>query len=197
VKLVVALVLAAITVFGAGFFCERMLSQSEVEPASTRFLGFFDAELPAYDTLEEAGVRASLRASQCSFVYECGGAIAQRPDGKFVVGPVMSSYSGDSVEVPHGVPDGWKLVADFHTHPCLSSSHTPSYFSGPDVANSVRYHIVGFVVDLCTGLVHEFDPSKLSGEGAKAALSGGYSTLGKIVGHITVNGLDLEPVMGL
>src|SRR5580658_3157082 len=61
---------------------------------------------PSYDTLEEAAVHGAQRLYECSHVYECGGSIAQRPDGKFVVGPVRTDYSGDSVAISHGVPMG-------------------------------------------------------------------------------------------
>jgi hypothetical protein len=152
--------------------------------------------LPAYSTLEEAGTRAIARAYQCSHVYECGGVIAQRPDGKYVVGPVRSDYSGDSVEIAYGVPMGYKLAADYHIHPCLPQSHHVAYFSPADTSNNIARHLIGFMGDLCTGKVHEFDPLTMKPD-TDTLEDGLYLTQGKIVGQISVDGTKQEPNTGL
>jgi hypothetical protein len=156
------------------------------------------AGLPAYDTLEEAGVHAIARAYKCSHVYECGGAIAQRPDGKFVVGPVYSSYEGDSLEIHHRVPPDWTLVADFHTHPCLPQHHDVPYFSPPDLISAISSHVIAFMGDTCTGNVHMFVPGKDAPDNEQPPNDPGvYLTQGRIVGHITVDGIDVEPNTGM
>jgi hypothetical protein len=153
--------------------------------------------LPAYDTLEEAGVHGVLRAYECSHAYECGGPIAMRPDGKFVVGPVKSTYSGDSVELSHGVPAGWILVADYHTHPCNNTSHAVSFFSPQDIAGYELRKIVGFMGDLCTGDVHEFRPGVDSPNGDPIPGEPGYwLSHGRVVGQIQVDGKSQEPNTG-
>lgn len=155
-------------------------------------------DLPAYDTLEEAGVHAIARAYQCSHAYECGGPIAQRPDGKFVVGPVYSSYLGDSLEMHHGVPPGWKLVADYHTHPCLPQHHDVPYFSPQDLEGYLSERLPGFMGDLCTGNVHEFVPGKDAPDNEEPPNDPGvHLTQGRIVGHIAVDGIDQEPNTGM
>jgi hypothetical protein len=153
-------------------------------------------DLPAYDSLAEAGVAAIARDYKCSHVYECGGVIAQRPDGKFVVGPVRSDAAGDSVSLHYIVPSGWKLVADQHTHPCLPDSHHVNYFSPADVSNNLSGAIPGFMGDLCTGKVHFYDPATMSPNDEKTE-DGFHLTQGKIVGQITVDGKSQEPDVGL
>jgi hypothetical protein len=155
-------------------------------------------DLPAYATLEEAGVHAIQRAYECSHYYECGGVIAQRPDGKFVVGPVESDGDGTSVSIRHSVPSGWKEVASYHTHPCLTKTHLPSFFSPQDIEGDVELRETGFLGDLCTGDVHEFTPGRDSPNDAEAGLDTGvWLTHGRIIGHITVDNTVIEPNTGL
>jgi hypothetical protein len=154
--------------------------------------------LTGYDTLEEAGVHGIERAYQCSHVYECSGSIALRPsDGKYVVGPVRSDYSGDSVQVVHGVPMGWKLVADFHTHPCNADSHDVGYFSPQDMAEVTALKITGFMGDLCTGEVHAFTPGRDKPNDVYLEDQEIYLSKGRIIGHITVDGKSQEPDQGI
>lgn len=153
--------------------------------------------LPAYDTLEEAAVHAEERAYKCSHVYECGGVIAVRPDGKYVVGPVKTSYSGDSLGSGHSVPSKWKLAGDYHTHPCLPDSHLPGYFSSQDTMSNTFLRIPGFVADLCTGKIHEFDPATTRSDAEFGEAADGYLTSGKIIGQIAVEGKSLEADTGL
>jgi hypothetical protein len=152
--------------------------------------------LPSYATIEEAGLQAILRAYKCSPYYECTGAIAQRPDGRFVVGSVHSDYSGDKVEGAHGVPKGWKLVGDFHTHPCLPDSHYPGVFSPEDIDSIMAHGVIGFLGDLCTGKVHMFDPHTMAPQ-THLFEDGSWSTEGKVIGVIPVSGLSVEPKQGM
>jgi hypothetical protein len=152
--------------------------------------------LPSYATIEEAGLQAILRAYKCSPYYECTGAIAQRPDGRFVVGSVHSDYSGDKVEGAHGVPKGWRLAGDFHTHPCLPESHYPGIFSPQDIEDILEHGVVGFLGDLCTGKVHMFDPRTMAPH-THLFEDGSWSTEGKVIGVIPVTGVSLEPVQGM
>lgn len=153
--------------------------------------------LPAYNTLEEAGVHAIERAYKCSHAYECAGALAQRPDGKFVVGPVRSDYSGDSVRIQHRVPIGWKLVGDYHTHPCNADSHANPFFSGEDMASVTELRITGFMGDLCTGKVHEFTPGKdVPNDEQPDKEDPVWLTQGRVIGQIKVDGKSMEPDEG-
>lgn len=153
-------------------------------------------KLPMYDTLEEAGVAGALRAYQCSHYYECGAPIAQRPDGKFVVGPMLSSRAGDHTEMSHAVPKGWKLVADIHDHPCLADTHYTDFFSSQDLTGGYESKIVVFMGDQCTGKVHEFDYTKDSPNDTKVE-EDTYLTHGRIIGSFPVDGKSAEPKVGL
>lgn len=154
--------------------------------------------LPAYPTLEEAGVYAAKRLYQCSHVYECGGVIAKRPDGKFEVGPVSSSYDGDHVGIDHSVPPGYKMVADYHSHPCLPDSHAVEFFSPQDIAGDTALRIVGFMLDECTGAVHEFTPGRDAPNDVQVdEMELIFLTRGRVVGHIVVDGKNQEPKTGL
>jgi hypothetical protein len=154
--------------------------------------------LPSYGTLEEAGIAGIARDYQCSHVYECGGLIAQRPDGRFVVGPVHSDYEGDSVSMPSVVPKDWKRAGTHHTHPCMPTSHEVPFFSPQDLMGDISGHTIGFMGDLCTGEVHEFNPAKDAP--ADTPLPGDkdtWSTKGRIIGKIAVDGVSTEPKTGL
>ena len=155
--------------------------------------------LPGYDTLEEAAVHMAARLYQCSHAYECAGVIAQRPsDGKFVNGPVRSSYSGDSVEYSLTVPEGWKLAAAAHSHPCNPQSHANPYFSPMDLQGYLTYKVTGIMVDLCTGKVHEFDYLRDSPNNeSPPEMPGSWMTQGRIVGQIDVDGASQEPKQGM
>lgn len=152
--------------------------------------------LTGYDTLEEAAVHAVERAYACSHVYECGGVIAVREsDGKYVVGPVSSSYSGDSVQFRHGSPLGSHVVATYHTHPCHPQSHFDEYFSPEDLMGDITEHLVGIMGELCTGRVHEFDPLSMRPD-TDEVQPGTFITQGKIIGQIKVDGASVEPDQG-
>lgn len=153
-------------------------------------------DLPRYDTIEEAGVHAIMRAYQCSHYYECGGLIARDTKGKYVVGPVRSNDAGDMVNTGSTVPEDFTLVGDYHIHPCLKDSHYVNYFSPQDVSAYLTAQVIGFMGDMCTGEVHEFDPAKDKMADTKIA-ENLYLTKGRIIGHILVDGKSVEPDTGL
>lgn len=194
----------ALLLMGGGSIVAGIVALAPVpSPASGKVLilgaedsGALLESLPSYATLEEAGVHAIEKAYACSHYYECGGPIAQKPDGRYVVGPVRSDASGDSVGMSHTVPAGWKLVADYHTHPCLADTHYVDFFSPQDLSNSFSSKIIGFMGSLCDGNVHEFDPSRDSPNDVKVD-DDIYLTHGRIIGKISVDGKSVQPVTGL
>jgi hypothetical protein len=114
-----------------------------------------------FDTIQEAGVYALQNAYNQSNAYEYGGIILETSEHKFLISAPTTKYSGDSTEIDHTNTHfkTW-IVADYHTHPCLPYTHITSLFSEPDLASNMYLNIIGFIGDLCTGKVHEFDPSK-------------------------------------
>lgn len=145
-------------------------------------------QLPTFNTLVEAGVHGIARAYQCSRNYECGGIIASNQAGKFVVFPVKSDYASDHVGIDTDTPDGYIVVATYHTHPCISR-YVTQVFSPADIMNSLLGEQIGFMGDLCTGKVHEFDPNvdKPNTEQVESNL---WLTQGRIVGQIKLT----EPI---
>lgn len=51
------------------------------------------------------------------------------------------------------------LVGLYHTHPCKPDEYFSQYFSPQDLVSAFYYHVPSFILDECTGEVHEFDPA--------------------------------------
>lgn len=140
-------------------------------------------ELKRYDTLHEAAMRAALRLEECSHYYECSSVIVRDPvDGKFLVGPTRTDYASDSVEIFKHVPARFTLVADVHSHPCLPNHYT-GFFSPDDAILSLTSRVTSYMVDLCTGSVHEFIPGTTRVDDTEVE-SGRYLTEGAIIGRV-------------
>jgi len=96
---------------------------------------------------------------------------------------------------------GDTLVALYHTHPCKSEAYFPQYFSPQDLVSAFFYRVPTFILDECTGKVHEFDPvhdhAADTGTVVKVLRKDGTShwlrlPAGRIVGDIGDNGPDLS-----
>lgn len=138
-----------------------------------------------YDTLHEAAVHAAVRLEECSHFYECAGLIVQKPGEKsFIVGPVHTSYQSSHVAIQdEDLPQGWKIAADVHSHPCLPG-YVTAVFSPTDLIGALMSRTTSFMVDLCTGDVHEFIPGVTRVDETKMEDEDVYLTGGKIVGHV-------------
>jgi len=53
---------------------------------------------------------------------------------------------------------GDTLVGLYHTHPCKPNAYFSQYFSPQDLISAFFWHVPTFILDECTGKVHEFDP---------------------------------------
>jgi len=53
---------------------------------------------------------------------------------------------------------GDTLVGLYHTHPCKPDAYFSQYFSPQDLISAFFWHVPTFILDECTGKVHEFDP---------------------------------------
>lgn len=196
-QLLRGLVIAA--VFALGFFSDRysqrpisLTQQLALSPEIQAKL----MALPSYETVNEAAVILSARLYQCSHVYECSGVIALQSDGRYSTSAVRSDEQGDRVSVIKVVPPGWKIVADVHSHPCLPDSHFPAVFSPEDVSSATMHRTPGYMVNLCTGVVRVFDPTKDSPNDAVLEEVDFYGAIGRIVGTIPVDGKSVEPNEG-
>jgi hypothetical protein len=145
------------------------------------------AELTRFGTLHEAVMYDAVRLERCSHYYECAGVIAIDPSGKFVASAVHSDYAGDHVSMNHDVPPGWVLAADIHSHPCVPH-HVPSMFSPQDMIGSIITRTTSFMVDFCTGDVHEFIPGVTRPD--LMPVDNIWLTPGIIVGHVPAFALE-------
>lgn len=140
------------------------------------------SEWKRFDTLHEAAVAGAQRLVECSVYYECGGHIYKH-EGKFVMGPVHSNYASNTVTIPDDGPTGWETAADIHSHPCAPKNVT-QVFSPEDMIGAIVYRIpVAYMLDMCTGDVHEFIPNvtKIDEEQIDGEV---WLSQGKIIGHI-------------
>jgi len=98
---------------------------------------------------------------------------------------------------------GQTLVALYHTHPCNPRDYFPQYFSPQDLISAFFYHVPTFMLDECTGNVHEFDPltDRASDTGVLVTITQKNGTVrrvrlpsGRIVGNIGDTGPDLSVI---
>ncbi|GEM_PF-1254703 len=101
---------------------------------------------------------------------------------------------------------GDTLVALYHTHPCKPREYFPQYFSPQDLVSAFFWHVPTFILDECTGDVHEFDPTldraRDTGVAVVIRLKNGRSRrvrlpAGRIVGNIGDRGPDLSLIESL
>jgi hypothetical protein len=142
-----------------------------------------------YKTLREAATYALANAYKLSHFYEVGGVITRLDDGTFGIGRPTSDFSGHEVEISHNPLQVYgTIVADYHTHPCNSSTHVPALLSPQDVVDNLEHALIGYMANLCTGKIVEFDPAK--DKVNPLTLSEGYAA--REVGQITVDGQVLD-----
>lgn len=98
---------------------------------------------------------------------------------------------------------GDKLVAIYHTHPCKSKQYFSQYYSPQDLISAYYYNVPSFILDECTGDVHEFDPAvdhaRQSGIAVNILRRDGTPRLvhlpaGRIVGNVGDHGPDLSVI---
>jgi hypothetical protein len=155
------------------------------------------SEWERFGDLHAAAIYAALRLENCSHYYECSGYIALDPAGKFVVSPVRTDYNSDNVRVEDDEgPSDWKVVADFHSHPCVPHHYT-GLFSGEDMIGALMGRKTAFMVDLCTGDVHEFVPGRDRVDVEPIHEGDEFLSPGKVIGHVPAYPNDPQASEGL
>jgi hypothetical protein len=146
-----------------------------------------------FNTPTEAAIFAFIYIAHTSEYYEYGGQIVQLPDGKYAVSRPVTNYEGDHVAFSAD-PDDYegKIVASYHTHPCLPFSHIPDHFSTDDLVGSRAFNRPIYMLDFCTGNVHYWAPGDPVEQGPVDTLIPIELAVGKIVGHVEVSGKPLE-----
>lgn len=127
--------------------------------------------------------------------WEHGGIVFLRNGQMIHTSPAITDSQSDSLWI---VPRNLKgpsdvLLAMYHTHPCLPDSHFPQYFSVPDIAISLFERVPTFVLDECSGMVHEFDPTVDDPNKTEETVTGGHHVvIGRIIGNIGQVGRNVE-----
>jgi len=112
-----------------------------------------------YDTMLQAAVAGLQLSYDRSNAYEYGGVIVSTTNGKFRISDPETSYRGDGVQIDYDNDyAGYQVVATYHTHPCLPYSHWPAVFSDGDANSDTQVGTVGYMADLCSGVVRQFIP---------------------------------------
>jgi hypothetical protein len=98
---------------------------------------------------------------------------------------------------------GDTLVGLYHTHPCKSKEYFSQYYSPQDLISVYFYNVPSFILDECTGDVHEFDPAvdhaRDSGTAVTVMRHDGTPRIvhlpaGRIVGNVGDRGPDLSQI---
>jgi proteasome lid subunit RPN8/RPN11 len=166
------------------------------------------ADPTKFDNINEAAAHAFYALyNDHPHAYEYGGVIFKTPDGKFVPSaPDSDVHSVDHTEIDHD-PEHYEIdgaiVADYHSHPCVIGYHT-GQFSPADLHSSRETQTMAFMLDECTGDIHEWTPGDpydkpeyhVTGLPEGIVLppevlkhfAGPQLAVGKIVGHIKVDG---------
>jgi hypothetical protein len=93
------------------------------------------------------------------------------------------------------------LLGLYHTHPCKTKEYFSQYYSPQDLISVYYYNVPSFILDECTGDVHEFDPAvdhaRESGIAVTIKRRDGtprvvHLPAGRIVGNIGDRGPDLS-----
>jgi hypothetical protein len=171
--------LAAMLISSSAFGQVAHVPEPTIAPVSTGLWHHFL-------DINTAATYAALRLEQCSIHYECSSVIYIDPRGIFVVGPSRTDYQSDHVQiVASDGPSDWAIAANVHSHPCLPDYYT-SVFSPQDMMGALLERTTSYMVDLCTGDVHEFIAGLTRTDTEK--VGDVWMTGGLIVGHVPAIG---------
>ena len=152
----------------------------------------------ASTSLQEEAVRALKDAhdSPNGALYEHGGMIVENQGTLRWIQPTPDNAQADGVRVLDRtlLLHGDRIVATYHTHPCMREYYH-QYFSTADVIVAMLSGVPEFMLDECTGEVHEFFSlvDKVKDTGIDALVDGPnckrlkrHLPTGRIVGNIGV-----------
>lgn len=125
-----------------------------------RAIGDYPLSRESFPTLEGAVEAAFHTGLILSRQYEVGGIIfVQHGSGLYKYSLPVTSHDPENLSLHYwGAYDGYAQVGDYHTHPCSGDIESNLYFSDTDTAGNKRMHLLGYMLDECTGLVHVFNP---------------------------------------
>jgi hypothetical protein len=125
------------------------------------------AHAAEYSSIDVAAHDALIDAYNCGEQkQECGGVIYQddRSRAYTYTVPITSGKPfGVTIPYLYSVPPpvGTRVVADYHNHICSPrNAMFAAYFSFADASVNQGFHIVGYMLDGCTGNIHRYDPAQ-------------------------------------
>ena len=164
-----------------------------------------DASLPAQPALGPAAVHALRWAFYApnGHRWEYSGILVLH-DGEIMNNAfprTMKKIDAVGMDADKQLNPGDKLVGLYHTHPCKSKEYFSQYYSPQDLISVYFYSVPSFILDECTGDVHEFDPAvddpHQSGVNVTIKRLDGrprvvHLPAGRIVGNVGDRGPDLS-----
>ena len=152
-----------------------------------------------YPTLEAAVDAALQEYRACSMnIRECGGVIYRwREPGStrvwyFYEKPETSNkaYGVTINALAEDAPKGFEKIADAHIHICsIHNKPFAQFFSEGDKLSNQGFHLVGYMLDLCTNLIHRYSPDDDDADDEEVDMSSGrvfYLTTGHLAGALSV-----------
>jgi hypothetical protein len=127
------------------------------------------AVLPAVSLASEDELQAmAVRALRWAFYTPNGyrwefSGILTTHDGQLGYSPfprTLKMVDAAEMDVEKQRVSGDTLLGLYHTHPCKPDAYFSQYFSPQDLISAFFWHVPTFVLDECTGKVHEFDPQQ-------------------------------------
>jgi hypothetical protein len=163
------------------------------------------ASLADEGPLQEMAVRALRWAfyTPNGYRWEFSGILVTR-NGQLTYSPFPSTLKlvdAVDMDVEKQRISGDTLVGLYHTHPCKPDAYFSQYFSPSDLISAFFWHVPTFMLDECTGQVHEFDPvqdrAADSGIVVRMLMRDGHRRwlrlpAGRVVGDIGDQGPDLS-----
>ena len=144
-----------------------------------------------FGNMDAAAVAALRVALDCPRQYECGGVIYEDSEQQYHVTAPLTSHMHFGVDIPQyteAIPQGWRIVADYHTHICSQHNRLfANFFSPADAYVNQGFHTVGYMLSLCDGNVRRYDPSQDDRDDEVVQFTSGreiYLTCGHISGWI-------------
>jgi len=141
--------------------------------------------------MDSAAIAALTVARDCPRQYECGGVIYEDSEHHYHVSAPLTSHKPFGVDIlqyAEPTPDGWRIVADYHTHICSVHNRLfANFFSASDAYVNQGFHTVGYMLSFCDGNVRRYDPSQDERDDEVVHFTSGreiYLTCGHIAGWV-------------
>lgn len=164
------------------------------EPTATRI-----------STLEHTAVAAlkDLRQQPNAELYEYSGFIILR-DGvyQYTMFPHTDGHPDRvSYDIAAHLSASDTLVGIYHSHPCYSDTYFVQYFSTADLLGAKAMGVPAFLLNNCTGAVHEFDwrvdRVRSTGATVDVRLADGslrtyHLPAGRLIGYIGIESRNLD-----